>query len=220
MSSMLFALLALTTHMVAAVVVSPLIPADGKPAYYHTSFDGHFWNGQKRSFEHDTMIKRTDAGEVTQTVTDLGTGKSSVQTGTLTRDGQIKSADGQNSFDSFNAVASILAGMPANAKVGDEWAAQVPVNATETQTVLVPSKAKIVSVSDGTRIIQASGNVSDTMTYSGFQVPFDLSLRAAVAVASNDFSKADFAFDETVHAGPQTQVLGWKWSFNAKTSKS
>jgi hypothetical protein len=210
--------LALTVPVAAqsAPYFTPLLPAVGSTAKFHIAFDGHFWNGQKRAFQHDVALERVAAATLKSTASGADLAQPDAGTGTLGGNGLITAADGKNRFASFNAVAAMIAGAPASPKVGDTWTSRMPVDASDTQTISLPVTVKVASVEGDKIVLQATGNASDSMTYSGFTMPIDLSLRGAAAFVNRTFSRADFAVDEAIHAGPQTQNLGWQWSLEPR----
>ncbi|HEY0384221.1 MAG TPA: hypothetical protein VGC72_18685 [Candidatus Elarobacter sp.] len=193
-----------------------LLPTVGSTAKFHIAFDGHFWNGQKRAFQHDVALARTGSDALTSTVTGPDLAAPEAGAGTVAANGRLTAADGRNRFASFNAVAAMIAGAPAAPKAGDSWTSRMPVDTNDVQWVEIPVTVKVASA-DGDRIVlQVTGTASDTMTYSGFTMPIDVNVRGAASFANRVFSRADFAVEEVVHAGPQTQSLGWQWSLEPR----
>ena len=90
--------------------------------------------------------------------------------------------------------------------------AQVPVDIGDALSVSVPVHAWVVNIDGGRTTIQGTGSLETTVTYSGFTVPIDLSIRLASAFADGTFVRADSAAKEVIHAGPQMQTLDWTWS--------
>ncbi len=188
-------------------------PTSEGAAQYHLSFDGHLWNGAHKVYEHQISLRPAGgAAELQATVDEQESGKRFDLTVKRDPDGVLVSPDPHAQFSAYNAVARVAAAAPAKLAAGTAWDAQVPVDIGDALSVSVPVHAWVVNIDGGRTTIQGTGSLETTVTYSGFTVPIDLSIRLASAFADGTFVRADSAAKEVIHAGPQTQTLDWTWS--------
>ncbi len=198
------------TPLTAAAGTPRPVIVPGQTVVYSTTFDGHFWDGEKRHEDATvTVAVKADRSVSLQTAT--GTEKSNA-VGVLRSDGGLDVKPSSGSVADLNAVAAMLQGMTASPKVGDAWRSAIVINTSPTATTSVSVDVKVASV-DGDRVLlQATGTKSATTSYSGMSIPIELTVRISALVANDGLRRANGAVDELVQAGPQTQKLGWVWS--------
>jgi len=212
-SSLLVAAFAPLVLVAAGPTALGLGPSSDGSAHYHLSFDGHLWNGAHKIYEHQISLRPgSDAAELQATVDEQDTGKRLDLTVKRDLDGVLVSPDPHAQFGAYNAVARLAAAAPAKLAAGTAWEAQVPVDIGDALSVSVPVHDWVANIDGGRTTIQGTGSLDTTVTYSGFTVPINLSIRVATAFDDGTFARADSAAKEVIHAGPQTQTLDWTWS--------
>jgi hypothetical protein len=198
----------------ANALASPIAIAPGAQASYHTVFDGTFWNGQRLAFTRDLLVSAAADGSVAVRTTGTAAGDAATTTGTLKPDGTIVAAHDGDRVDGYNTLVAVLAKAPAQIHPGDSWTATVPVRYSPTQSFDLPLKvvARAADASATGIVVQADGAQSVNTVYGQFTVPVDVSVTMHVRFIGARFVDSDFAANEVVHAGPQTQTISWRWA--------
>jgi hypothetical protein len=187
--------------------------ANGAAVRYHLAFDGHFWNGQKRAYDHQIALTRTAPGSFSASVDKREDSQHLDLTATRNADATLLSSNPDERFAAYNTVARIVAAAGPNLAPGAAWDAKIPVAVTESTTSDVPVHVTVASVDGERTVVQATGTSTTSMTYSGFTVPVDVTVRLASLFVGGKFARMDLAASEVVHAGPQTQTMGWTFGF-------
>ena len=208
------AALSISAPALAGAPPLALEPAAGAgPATYHLAFDGHFWNGQQRKYQHDIALTRTAQGAFAASV-DKAENKQHVEfTATRNADATLVSSNPAEQLGAYNTVARIVGAAKGGAAAGDGWDAKIPVSVGETATSDVPVRVTVASVNGDRTVVQATGTQSTAMTYSGFNVPVDVTVRLSSLFVGGRFVRLDYEASEVIHAGPQTQTVGWTYAF-------
>jgi hypothetical protein len=206
------ALIALPLAVAAAPGALTLDPSDGGSAHYHLSFDGHLWNGAHKIYEHQISLTRASDSQLQASVDEQETGQRVDFSVKRNADGVLVPSDPHQQLSAYNAIASLAAAAPATLTAGKAWDAQVVVDLGDSVSVSVPVHAWVASVDGAQTIVQGTGTLNTTVTYGGFTVPIELSIRLASAFDGGTFARADSSATEVIHAGPQTQTLDWTWS--------
>jgi hypothetical protein len=208
------AALALGTPAAAGTSGLALEPAaGGGPSTYRLAFDGHFWNGQQRKYEHDIALTRTAPEAFAASVDKHETSQHVDFTATRNADATLASSNPGEQLGAYNTVARIVAASRAGAAPGDGWDAKIAVPVGETASTELPVHVTVASVTGDRTVVQAVGTQSTAMTYSGFNVPVDVTVRLASLFVGGRFARLDYEASEVIHAGPQTQTVGWTYAF-------
>jgi Spy/CpxP family protein refolding chaperone len=213
----------LTAALSAALIAFPLAawagpaslsldPPAGSSAQFHLSFDGHLWNGQHKVYEHEISLTRTSDTQVHAIVDKQESGQRADFSATRNADGVLVPANPEEQFSAYNAIASLANAAPEALAPGRAWDTHVVVDLGDSVSVSVPVHAWVATVNGQQTIVQGTGTLSTSVTYSGFTVPIDLSIRLASDFDGGTFARADSSATEVIHAGPQTQTLDWTWS--------
>ena len=185
---------------------------------YHVDFDGHFWNGEKRAFSDDVRFERkagdTIRGTMLPHTADAKPGETF--SGRLADDGSIVDTTGGEHVIGFNSVAALAANAPADLHVGSAWKTQIATPTGPSSSVPIPFDVSVVSLSGGRAVLQALAVYTAKTSYGGYDVPLDFTIKIAAAFQDGAFARADYAASEVIHAGPQTQTLGWTWSLQSR----
>jgi len=201
--------------LAAAAVASASLsvdPAAGSSAQYHLSFEGHLWNGQHKVYEHEISLTRLSDTQVHAIVDKQESGQRADFSATRSADGMLTPAIPDEQFSAYNAIASLANAAPAGLSAGKAWDTQVVVDLGDSVSVSVPVHAWVATVNGQQTIVQGTGTLSTAVTYSGFHVPIELSIRLASDFDNGTFARAEASATEVVHAGPQTQTLDWTWA--------
>lgn len=190
-----------------------LAPRSGQTERLHLSFAGDFWNGEHRAYEHDIVL----IGESATTAAVTFSGKdiqTTTQTLMIAADGTFRGARSEDQVSALDSVALLLHG--ASTVSSSTFTLVLPTAVgSDSGAVPVPVRVTVARNADGSMLVQAIGSTSAAVSYTGFPARIDLAVRGAAKAVGGSFVRSDFAFDEVVHAGPQTQTLDWKWSLVA-----
>ncbi|HTD36753.1 MAG TPA: hypothetical protein VK669_04500 [Candidatus Limnocylindrales bacterium] len=210
----LAALALLLASPAAAAQPQPLLqPAPGATASYHFDLNGAFWNGARADVSRNVTITVGDAGAVRIVSTGRTHDDDKSGNGTLAKDGTIAAPGIGDRVRSFNTVVALLRAVPASLKPGTAFDAAIPMAYSDGDATFDLPVRLTVASSDATgTVLQGTGAQSLTGNYSGYSVPIDVSVRFAVKLDGARFARCDFAVDEVVHAGPQTQTMHWTWA--------
>jgi Spy/CpxP family protein refolding chaperone len=185
-------------------------PTLGAPsAQYHLNFDGHLWNGEHKEFAHDISLTRTSDTAVHALVTKLETQQKVDFTATRQADGTLVPAIPSEQFGAFNTIARLVHGAPASLAATSAWNAPVDVDLGDDVSTSVPVHAWVSKIDGDSTIVEGTGTQSTTVTYHGFTVPIDLTIKFASRFVQGSFTRLDYAASEVIHAGPQTQTVDW-----------
>jgi Spy/CpxP family protein refolding chaperone len=208
------AALALSAPALAGAPKLALEPAAGAgPATYRLAFAGHFWNGQQRKYQHDIALTRTAPEAFAASIDKHETQQHVDFTATRNADATLVSSNPAEQLGAYNTVARIVAAARADAAPGDGWDAKIPVSVGETASTEVPVRVTVATVTGDRTVVQATGTQTTAMTYSGFNVPVDVTVRLASLFVGGRFVRLDYEASEVIHAGPQTQTVGWTYAF-------
>jgi hypothetical protein len=185
---------------------------------YHVDFDGHFWNGEKRAFSDDVTFERKAGDTIRGTMVPHTAGAKPGETfsGRLADDGRIVDTTGGEHVIGFNSVAALAANAPADLHVGSAWKTQIATPTGPSSSVPIPFDVSVVSLGGGRAVLQALAVYTTKTSYGGYDVPLDFTIKIAASFQDGAFARADYAASEVVHAGPQTQTLGWTWSLHSR----
>lgn len=199
----------------SAAQPQPLLqPTPGASTTYHFDLAGTFWNGARTDVSRNVTITVGDAGAVRIASTGRTHDDDKSGTGTLAKDGTIAAPGVGDRVRSFNTVTALLRAIPATPlAVGATWTAAVPMQYSDGDASFdLPVRLTVASVDAGGAVIQGTGAQSLTTTFGGYSVPIDVDVRFAIRVSADRFARCDFAVNELVHAGPQTQTMHWTWA--------
>lgn len=207
------AALALAATAYAAAPHALLGADPGNSISYRVVFDGSFWNGQKVGFTRDATITVGQNKAVHLVSTGAAPTDNAQFDGTVDADGIVSASNAGSNLASYNTVAGLLKGAPAQLAAGSTWDASVPIQTGNgSQFTPLPVKVTVASADANGIILQGTGAQSMQATFSGYTVPIDVQVRFAVRMLPAGFDRCDFDAAEVVHAGPQTQNMKWKWS--------
>jgi hypothetical protein len=198
----------------------PLLqPTPGANTAYHFDLDGTFWNGARTDVSRNVTITVADAGAVRIVSTGRTHDDDKSGPGTLAKDGTIAAPGIGDRVRSFNTVVALLRTMPATLAPGTTWTATVPMQYSDGDATFdLPVRLTVASADGGNVVFQGTGAQSLTTTFGGYSVPIDVDVRFAVRLTGDRFARCDFAVNELVHAGPQTQTMHWTWAMTPVAS--
>lgn len=210
-------------QMILAVVVAAaqasaltLWPADAPSTVYHVKFDGTFWNGAPKHYEHDFALSRGDAQTIHVQIGQDGSQPDQRFDATRSADGTLANATHNDQLSAYNTIARLVSSAGENLTKGAAWDTSVAIPLVDGTNAEVPVHAWIASAEGGNVVVQATGTHSGSMSYQGFTVPLDFTVRIASSFSNGGFSKLHYDVQEVVHAGPQTQTMNWSVSLGAK----
>jgi hypothetical protein len=186
---------------------SLLIPGLNDQITYTSTFSGSFWDGAKASAAGTLRIKRLD-DRIVQVESSDGThtltGNASVQS-----DGSLVAVPSRHDLASFNITAIVLHSIP---KAGNSWHVDIPVQTTDAEVKPVDLAMSSRTGNDGETIISGAGATTSSLTYAQYVMPMDIGVRLAIRLVRGQFSRAEFAASEDVHAGPRSQTMSYSWA--------
>ena len=213
------ALAAFASASAAFAASGPLSLGSAAPdavAAYHLHFDGSFWNGQVKKYEHDITLTSTAGTGVRAVVAKQETSQRVEFTAKRNADGTLDSSNPGEQLGAYNTAARLVSAASASPGAGAQWDAKIPVPLIDGSNVDVPVHAKVVSADGDRVVVQATGTHAASVTYNGFTVPLEFTITLASSFAGGKFQRLDYAVDEVVHAGPQTQTMHWTASLEAR----
>lgn len=191
-------------------------PTVGAPtANYHLNFDGHLWNGEHKQFAHDISLTR-ESDAIVQALVAKPESQNVTFTAKRQADGTLVSTLPSEQFGAFNTIAVLAHAAPATLALNSGWNAPIGVDLGDDVAATVPVHAWVASMDGDTTIVQGTGTESTTVTYHGFTVPIDLSIKFASRFMQGSFARLDYAATEVIHAGSQTQTVDWTVSLERK----
>ncbi len=190
-----------------------LQPTPGATTAYHFDLDGTFWNGARTDVSRNVTITVGDAGAVRIVSTGRTHDDDKSGAGTLAKDGTIAAPGIGDRVRSFNTVVALLRAVPAALAPGTAWTGSVPMQYSDGDATFdLPVKVTVASADASGVVFQGTGAQSISTTFGGYTVPIDVDVRFAVRLSGDRFARCDFAVNELVHAGPQTQTMHWTWA--------
>jgi hypothetical protein len=165
---------------------------------YHYTFEGSFWNGEKRAFAADETLAR-DGDAVTLRVT---------RSGEAQRDAR---ADERGPYDD---IAGIIGAAPAALQPGAAWKATVVLQtgSSADSTTPVALDVRVARTDANGTLLQASGTAHAIAISGQYRNPIDVTVRASLLVRDGTLLRCDEEVTDYVHAGPLSQEMHWRWS--------